>query len=759
MKKIKLKYNPYLVTTDVTVDGQKPKANSALNVGKKRLQEWVENLPQILLDEYRDSNVSIEFTGLKSDYEDIEAAFESYKNKMSSKCKLNQVTDITEAENKIKSIFKEIITGPISELRDKKIKAAFEKANDSRFEINVVATMSSGKSTLINALLGKQLMPAANEATTATIVKIVDTDQEYFSAVAYDKSNNRLKEIKNVSLEDMKKLNSDIKVSTIVLFGKIPFVNTDGMKLVLVDTPGPNNSRDKRHEEMTYQMIADSDKSLVLYVMNGQQLGINDEKIFLDYICESMKAGGKQSRERFIFAINKMDAFKPKNEGVDCIERALTNVKKGLEDRGIFNPNIFPVTACAALELRTNDDEPMALDNFTRGTKKYEALHFDNYYHYSNLPQSVRTGIENLLSDADDDALIEIHTGIVSIEQAIVQYVNKYARTTKINDLVLAFNDRLNELAAFANLEKTIRESKSAKATLEQQINKIKTNIQSAENAKKYADRIERINLKSTIEKDVITYINNVNKKLSALMIGRSNKLEKSKAKKECEQLEKECKAISIQIKVQINKILDDAYNETISKTKEEYKKSLAELNIGVNDQALSFNPVNLISASLADLSLIIKDNTKTEDESYDVKEKRKVKVEGGFFRKAASRLTFGLVDDYTIEEKIFTQKISKYVDYVDMNDVVSEYLVPFRKRLTEIQEKAINHVDSETKLLKEHLKGELKKIDKLVSDKLDDLLKTENDSKAKAAEIAKKEEELKWLENIQKQVNDIIKF
>ena len=51
MKKVKIKYNPYIVKTEITVDGQKPKANSALNVGKKRLQEWVEKLPQILLDE------------------------------------------------------------------------------------------------------------------------------------------------------------------------------------------------------------------------------------------------------------------------------------------------------------------------------------------------------------------------------------------------------------------------------------------------------------------------------------------------------------------------------------------------------------------------------------------------------------------------------------------------------------------------------------------------------------------------------------
>ena len=42
---------------------------------------------------------------------------------------------------------------------------------------------------------------------------------------------------------------------------------------------------------------------------------------------------------------------------------------------------------------------------------------------------------------------------------------------------------------------------------------------------------------------------------------------------------------------------------------------------------------------------------------------------------------------------------------------------------------------------------------------KLDALSKTEADNKAKAAEIEQKEKNLKWLESIQSQVNNIINF
>lgn len=761
MKKVKIKYNPYIVETEITVDGQRPKANSALNVGKKRLQEWVEKFPQILLDEYRDSNVTIDFTGTVSDYEDIESSFNIYKDKISSTCNFHKTADITDVERTIDNIFEEIKSGPIAELKDKKIIRAFEKAKDSKFEINVVATMSSGKSTLINALLGQQLMPAANEATTATIVKIIDTDQDNYSAIAYDKSGQIVKKLDNVTLEDMQTLNADVKVSIVEIKGKIPCVSSVGMKLVLVDTPGPNNSRNKSHEEMTYKMIADSDKSLVLYVMNGQQLGINDEKIFLDYVCQSMKDGGKKARERFIFAVNKMDAFSPdpQDDGPECITKALDNVKTGLEDREIYNPNIFPVCSLPALQKRAEMKGPRAraLNDFKMMCEYYDVMHFEKYYEYNNLPQTVKNRLDYWMSQANsDDEKLEVRTGIVSIEQAIAQYINKYARTTKVYDLVLSFNEKLNELSAVAHLEDAIRKDKNAKAELEKQIAKIKSNIESAKKAQNRSKTIDKIDLTSTVEDQVTTYMTEIKNKLSRMMSGRSNKVEQIKAKQQCAELEKECEAISVQIKVKIDNILEKAYKNTITKIINEYKRYLAELNIGVNTSALSFNPANLVSGSLADLSSIIDYNTETVDESYNETRTKKVFVEST--RRWYNPFSwFDEGDHY--ETRSYQARVEKFVDYVDMNEVASDYIVPFQKSLDGTKKDAINHVISETLRLKEHLKKELAKIDKVLNQKLDALSKTEADNKAKTEEIALKEKNLKWLESIQNQVNSIIKF
>lgn len=781
MKKVSIKYNPYQITTQIMVDGNAPKANSALNVANFRLQEWIERLPQILIDEYRDSNFEIDFTGTEADYNDVISAIKSYGNQINAKCTLQATPNIDEVEDTIDAIFKEILEKEsVPELRTPAIIEAFEKAKNSRFEINVVATMSSGKSTLINALLGQQLMPAANEATTATIVKIVDTEKDNFSAIAFDKSGNKVAEIEKVTLDKMKKLNSDERVSTVELLGKIPFVKTTGMKLVLVDTPGPNNSRDKRHEEMTYGMIANSDKSLVLYVMNGTQLGINDEKEFLDFICQQMTKGGKQSRERFIFAVNKMDSYRPtaKHDGVGCIPRALSEAKDGLEKRGILNPNLFPVASLPALQLRElanghdeDDEDVPELTAFQKRSKKFEEMQFEKYYNFTNLPQSVHNFLDEVLStseevveDEDDEEskeyiqasknITEIHSGVVSIEQAVSMYVNKYARTQKVKDLVMAFNGTLDEMATLATVQQAIATDKQKAKELEQQIKQIKQNISSAREAMTLAKDIDRIDLTSDVQKEVIAYLSKVKDRINSMMSGKS-RVKKSEALSMCADLERQCKAIVPQIKVEIDNILNKAYKATLTKIVEEYKRHLAALNLGLNANALAFNPVTLVSASLANLSQIVDDNTDSVDEGgYETRYRKK---EGGFFRKAANFLTFGLVDDYTTEA--YQAWKSKYVDYVDMNEVAHDYLEPCQRNLKNVQSNAVDHVKKETVRLKDHLKQELVKIDKVLDNKLEALSLKEDDSKAKAQDIAKNEAKLKWLQEIQQRVKNIIEF
>jgi len=306
MKEVFIKYNPYKLETEVKIDGNPVKENSVLNIGNERLQEWLENLPQILIDECNSKNFKVIFHGTTLDYEDLlSVAKEAKKHDILIECEHIPAKEVGDKEQAIDMLFTEIKNGPFDELRQPDVIRAFELAKSSDFEVNVVATMSAGKSTLINALLRQKLMPAKQEACTATITKIKDSVSDVFRATVFDKNGELLESHPELTLEVMNKLNGNPAVSMIKVEGNIPFVTPEEVALVLVDTPGPNNSRDPEHKAATYRMLSESSKTVVLYVLNATQLGVEDDSNLLDHVAKSMSVGGKQSKDRFMFIVNK----------------------------------------------------------------------------------------------------------------------------------------------------------------------------------------------------------------------------------------------------------------------------------------------------------------------------------------------------------------------------------------------------------------------------------------------------------------------
>ena len=438
MREIKIKYNPYRLETTILIDGVPPKQNSRLNVADRRLQEWIEDLPEILREECSSRDFKVIFHGTILDFEDVEAmAWEAKKKNINMKLEHIPAKEISEKESAIDEIFKEIQEGPFDELKQPDVIRSFNLAKSKDFEVNVVATMSAGKSTLINALLGQKLMPSKQEACTATITEVKDNDADHFTAKVYDSNGKLVQTHQNLSLEVMKSLNDNKEVSRIHIEGNIPFVTSEDVALVLVDTPGPNNSRDPEHKAATYRMLSESSKTVVLYVLNATQLGVNDDYNLLKYVADSMKVGGKQSRDRFIFVVNKLDDFKKDD---DSIEAAIKKTREYLHDNGIEDANIYPASALTALNIRTilsesdddDDDEVYEAKGKVKKFNKNPEMHFENL---APLPPSARDEIQNRLArarekgDVNEEALI--HCGIIPIEMAVKTYVQKYAKTAE----------------------------------------------------------------------------------------------------------------------------------------------------------------------------------------------------------------------------------------------------------------------------------------------------------------------------------------
>ena len=754
MKTVKIKYNPYLLKTDITIDGKEPQSNSSLHFGKQRLQEWAEKFVKIFIDEYRDANVTMEFTGSLDDYNDLKETIEASSDIINvAKWSHNCIQDVEEVEKEVIKIFNEIQQGPVDKLKDQVIIDSFKQATSAQFCINVVATMSAGKSTLINALLGKKLMPMAQMATTATIVRIIASNSEYFSAIAKNQKDEEVAREENISYETMKAWNSDERISSIDIYGPIPCVNNVGMRLVLIDTPGPNNSRDERHKAMTYGMLESSEKSLVLFVINATTEGTDDESALMDYVSECMKNGGKQSRDRYIFAVNKLDTYDPEN---DSVAEVLAAVKKTLDKRDIAEPNLFPAAALPCLQIRDKEIKKRELRSYESLIEESDEFKFDEYYQLNHLPVSSRIRLENSNNEYSET---ELHTGIPSIEEAIRLYVNKYARTMKVRDLVDSFNQRLKSLKAVAEFEKQLRDNKEEKERLLSKIAIMEEQISSGQSATNYKELIDNVDTSKTIQSEVnklSSFLTRIDKLTHSY--DNRTKVPKYEAERIVEDLESKREDMIEQLESRLSSIYNNCFKSSYEMIINQYRQKLSKLGFKTSDDQFEFNPIDFIGEELYDIDSVLRRATYEKDEGRYVSrtEKYTVKQERSIFN---PKRWFGDKYYYETKERTVREWEANIVEYVNMSTVVESYFEPLYEEIVSAKSAIVEHITDETKRLKETLKKQIKEVEKILAEKLNEVRKRVSDADRTQKEIEEQESNLKWMNGIITRVNNLINY
>lgn len=759
MRKIFIKYNPYKIETEVKVDGIAPKKNSQLNFGEKRLQEWIEELPDILLKEYNTRDFNITFHGTTLDYEDLVDVSEKAKEKnIRISLEHRHAKETTDKEKAIENIFEEIKKGPFEELKEPDIVRAFELAKSSNFEVNVIATMSAGKSTLINSLLGKKLMPAKQEACTATITEIADNDTDNFTAKAYNKNGILVKSIDNLTYKNMEEFNSNPDVSKIRVEGDIPFVEADDISLVLVDTPGPNNSRDAEHKAATYRMLSESSKAVVLYILNATQLGTNDDEILLSHVAESMRVGGKQSRDRFIFVVNKLDTF---NKNEDKIETALSRVSDYLKDHGIENANIFPASALTALDLRTllkRDDLDDDDDNVYDANGRVRKLNNNDEYHfekYAPLTPSSTEEIKEMLEAAklknDKNAQAEIHSGIISIEMAIKTYVRKYAKTAKIKNIVDTFSKKLESAHSMERTKEEIALNAQKHEQISANIDIIKKKLADGKNAQEFKNEINKINYDKEM-RDIVNKIlngaqNQLEQQIKKQRSSANKKLSKAEAERVCATFSKIAENLQANVQVKLEDVITNNMKKNAEKLLEQYKKRLSDLASEISLGEVTLNPFEMMEGSIkTDSDALIRKLSRTES----------IKIGEEWVENTKKRWW----KPWTwFEEKGHWETKYANEDYVDGDELTNSFFAPVEAHLYKNTNNAIEYSKEQTETIKKAFSEKFDELDKVLKDKLTELQSyTEEGDKVKAL-IAETQARLNWIEDIQNKVNDILEI
>lgn len=508
MNHIAITHNPFLVETEFLINGHLPSESSNIMAySSRRLQLWVEQIfddLQVLFNGSKE--FFIEFTGVDSDFNDIKIAAEKAVQKgMLIELKFHPVAPAEERLEKIKALMARI-SEESSKFADylansnQKAKQDFEAALNNDFDAYVVATMSSGKSTFINAMLGKDLLPAANEATTATIAHIIDSKSQgnNFYGERHDSNGNLIEHNAAVDLAIMKEWNADPKTTTITLRGDIRAIKENSnVRLVLTDTPGPNNSQDPEHQRTTLGFIQDSLRNpLIIYVLNATQLGTNDDAQLLRLVADTMSKGGKQSKDRFLFVVNKMDMFDP--ERGENIKKALIRVKSYLEENGIHDPNLYPISARMALLLRKQGE----LSRLERNDKMNIAdLLLEEpsmaLPQYMSVSSSVMSAMQEKAQH--DEALQDktmwralLNSGLTGVEAVIDEYINKYSFPMRLNRAYLAMSAAIERGMQEAELIKQLEIDEQALSHLQSEIRSLKERRDQGFNTQAYKERLKQ---------------------------------------------------------------------------------------------------------------------------------------------------------------------------------------------------------------------------------------------------------------------------
>ncbi|MBU2737689.1 dynamin family protein [Acidithiobacillus concretivorus] len=216
------------------------------------------------------------------------------------------------------------------------------------FDVLVIATMSAGKSTLINALLGRELLHAANEATTACLTSIEHRDTEqFYKGSCYAISGDKISMSDNISGEQMRLWNADPNVNQIEISGSFFGLPGCAHGLVLHDTPGPNNSRDEQHEIVMQEALDHVRSKIIVYILNTEQLGTNDDKSLLMVVRKKLE---EDIMVKIVFVLNKIDLLDI--ERGENVRGFIFKTKEYLERLGFGNPEIIPIASNSALYAR-----------------------------------------------------------------------------------------------------------------------------------------------------------------------------------------------------------------------------------------------------------------------------------------------------------------------------------------------------------------------------------------------------------------------
>ncbi len=511
-KKIKIVDNPYNMDISYYISDEKSgdeligNDNSSdlgnLHFKKCFLPFNASNILEELRISYADNNGNLEiiFEGTSDELKELKEAqsistnFEKIKINEGDRY-LNNGRDVIEDIHKIFKELKILIekTDLYDESMGKSIEKYSDAANDS-VPICVIGTVSSGKSTFINALLGGEYLPKAAGRCTAKLYKVEKSKYIDRAKISFkykgelacinlmekpqiegkippdfrDLLNNFSSE-KDLSLAArinryLTFLNSydgaDCNSIGDIISIEVPF-NSSVLKdsvnqLIIFDTPGSDNIDNKKDFELLKNQMHNLTNGLPIFITDWKGLSIDAS----DTLITELQSIENLDQRFTIVIVNKADnTFDVKEYDVEKIKQ--TNAVKKLKEKGL--QGIYFLTALFGLGFKNNGQfinkedsrnyrkDKDQFDNSLENTDESEFT--KRFYEYNILAPQIKARFDSDKESEHPDP-VYLNSGLYSIEKEIVNFANIYSAYNKstqaynfLNKVFEDINRRIKELS------------------------------------------------------------------------------------------------------------------------------------------------------------------------------------------------------------------------------------------------------------------------------------------------------------------------
>lgn len=707
---------------------------------KKRIEVWFENFLRKFGEDFNHPDLDIVFTSIQYECNKIEEIVTKLKLEKNWKIVLETVNVedknvLGELHTLVNSLIEDKEDVLREQLEEKQVFSKIDDIEKREVSVVVIAPMSAGKSTLINALIGCDLLPSKNKATTATICKIKDIDgKEGFDAVVKNGKGEKLGSRKNIDKTYIEEYNNkgnneDIEI---LIEGDLKNIDSTDLKLVLVDTPGPNNSRNLRHQEVTLDYIKDKNSNpLILYVLNAQQLETNDDRSFLVEISEFIKQNGSKAKERIIFVLNRIDEFKKSDGDFNTI---IEECKEYLNDLNITNPKIFPLSAQLAklalidkLGVIDNEDDKDQLEFLIKKMIRKNVIQF------SPISQKQK---ELLYEEVKNDKFkASLHySGLTALQIYINEYVNNTHKIEVANELINAIRPALDN--AIIEHEKAYFSSEDDIKRYKEDLEKIAPFLSEKfkEDKKILVDKINTLSddnfLLDELNKKVKRKFDQILLKFndSDVKIAQA-KILLADAEKIISELENE---LSSSIKSENNKRFKDIKNEIQKKIEDSFTQLVLDAKLSKQNENMLKNYIQ------------IKINSKIDEQSKFKKEIEKEVSDSSWYNPFSWGRT----------KKIFVIGTD---EYVDLNKIYNSQFSPERIRTLNEIKMVIDSFKENVKNLKVEGLEKIDEIERNLTDKINQEKKIKEKIDYSESIKAEKKNELYKMKSYQKSIEIII--